>query len=151
MHTIHDNVVEQIVQTIFSTMLNKSLVRIAEPVPAHWESLLATVQISGKWMGSVILTLSPEVARSCAVTMLEISDDDVTDADMQDVAAEMANIIGGNVKSTLPGPSFLSMPTIVSGRDFDLRMHAAHLIEDVLLACNTNLLRVRLYGKNSDR
>ena len=40
---------------------------------------------------------------------------DVTEVDQQDVASELVNMIGGNLKSLLPGPSFLSLPTIVSG------------------------------------
>jgi chemotaxis protein CheX len=147
METTYDSVIEQIVQSIFSTMLNKDLVRVDEPTLVDRESLLATVQISGQWMGSVVLALSSDAAHTAAATMLQISDHDVTDVDKQDVAAELVNMVGGNLKSLLPGPSFLSLPTIVSGSDFGLRMHHAQLIDDVVLSGDVGVLRIRLYEK----
>jgi chemotaxis protein CheX len=142
-------VIEQIVQDIYSTMLGQYLARVSDVPPVDGDSLLATIQISGQWMGSVVLSLSSDVARASAVVMLKMAEQDITSIDMEDVAAELVNMIGGNLKSMLPGPSFLSLPTIVSGSDFGLRMHEAQLKDDVLLTCDAGLLRVRLYEKQS--
>ena len=150
MDTTYDCVIEQIAQSIFSTMLNIDLVRVEEPVPSDQESLLAVVQIAGQWMGSVVLALSPEFARESAAGMLRISRQDVTDADQQEVAAELVNMIGGNLKSLLPGPSYLSLPTIVAGRKIGMQVHHAELIEDVVLRSESGSLRVRLYAKVSE-
>src|SRR3954454_13702849 len=108
----YDNLIEQIVQSIFSTMLHAELVRIDELQAPSRDSLLATVQISGQWLGSVVISLSPDAARATAAAMLNIAPDDATDADQQEVAAELVNMIGGNLKSLLPAPSFLSIPTV---------------------------------------
>ena len=40
-----------------------------------------------------------------------MSSGDVTDPDIRDVVGEFANVIGGNVKSVMPGPSVLSLPS----------------------------------------
>jgi len=145
MSSTYDCVIEQIVQSIFSTMLETDLVRVDEPARADQESLLAAVQIAGQWTGSVVLGLSPGVARDSAVAMLRLRGLETTDADRQEVAAELVNMIGGNLKSLLPGPSFLSLPTIVSGREFGLQIHDAELIDDVLLMSQAGPVRVRLY------
>jgi chemotaxis protein CheX len=143
----YDCIIEQIAQSVFSTMLNMELVRVYEPAPADQDSLLATVHIAGAWTGSVVLGISQQVARESAAAMLQIPCAEVIDADQQDVASELANMIGGNLKSMLPGPAFLSLPTIVSGREFGLEVHDAELLDDLVLACSAGLLRVRLYAK----
>lgn len=150
MHTMYDSVIEQIVQGIYLTMLGKELVRVEDQAPSDNESLLATIQISGQWMGSVVLALSPDVARGSAMSLMNISDEEVTDADLIDTAAELVNMVGGNLKSLLPGPSFLSLPAVVSGSDFGLRLHDAQLIDDVQMACECGVLRIRLYVKTAD-
>jgi chemotaxis protein CheX len=143
----YDNVIEQIAQSVFSTMLNIDLVRVDEPALPDHDLLLATVHIAGQWTGSVVLALAPQVALQSAAAMLQVAATDITAVDRQDVASELVNMIGGNLKSLLPGPSFLSLPTIVSGSDFGLQVHDAELLDDVVLACNFGLLRMRLYMK----
>jgi len=145
MDTTHEIVIEQIVQSIYATMLNIELVRIDEPASLDLDSLLATVQISGQWMGCVVLAMSPNVARASAAAMLHISEQETTDIDQKDVAAELVNMTGGNLKSLLPGPSFLSLPTVVTGQDINMRIRDAELIDDVTLACEVGPIRVRLY------
>ena len=145
----YDNVIEQIAQSVFSTMLNIDLARVDEPVPPDQELLLATVHIAGQWTGSVVMALSQQVARDSAAAMFQFAGTDVTAADQQEVASELVNMIGGNLKSLLPGPSFLSLPTIVSGHDFGLQVHDAELLDDIVLSCDAGLLRMRLYVKHS--
>lgn len=145
----YDHVIEEIAGSVFATMLNLELSRIDVATPPDHDMLLATVHIAGEWTGSVVLALSPEMARVSAGAMLMIPESDVTSADEQEVASEIANMIGGNLKSLLPGPSFLSLPTIVSGREFGQQVHDAELLDDIQLANYAGLLRVRLYAKRS--
>jgi chemotaxis protein CheX len=145
METTYDCVIEEIVQSIFSTMLDIDLARV--DAPSDRESLMASAQIAGEWMGSAVLSMSPEVSRASAAAMLRMAEDEVTDADRKDVAAELANMIGGNLKSVLPGPSFLSLPTIIAGENLGLYVHNAELLEDVALASAAGVLRVRLFAE----
>jgi chemotaxis protein CheX len=145
MNTAQENVIEQIAQSVFATMLNLDLVREDDPSSSDQESLLATVHIAGEWTGSVVLSLSSTIACEAAANMLQISSADVSDADRKEVASELANMVGGNLKSLLPGPSFLSLPTIVSGREFAMQVRDASLLDDVSLVCDAGALRVRLY------
>jgi chemotaxis protein CheX len=147
-----DLALEEIVQTIYETMLGIELAPAGPSAESDHESLLAAVQIAGQWMGSVVLALSPAAARESASAMLQISADELTAADLQDVAAELANMIGGNLKSLLPGPSVLSLPTIVECRESELRMHNADLIDTVSLAAPAGgMLRVRVYANLASR
>lgn len=143
--THYDEVIDQIVQSVFATMLNIDVARTVEPASSMHESPTAAVQIAGAWMGSVVLGLSPEVATAAAAAMLQIPADEATDDDRRDVAAELVNMIGGNLKSLLPAPSYLSLPTIVSGREFGLQVHDAEQLDDVEFVSSHGPLRVRLF------
>lgn len=150
MQTSYENVIEEIVQSIYSTMLNIELIRDEAPPPADQELLLSAIQIAGEWMGSVVLAMSPQLAREAASSMLEIPVQMVNQDDLGDVAAELVNMVGGNLKSLLPGPSYLSLPTIIAGSDFGMQVHQAIKIEDVTLRSEVGSLRVRLYTKILD-
>jgi chemotaxis protein CheX len=81
------------------------------PIPAAKpaEDVLASVSVTGAWQGHVVIRCTEQASRRAAGALLGVELDDVT-------AAELANIIGGNVKSMLPEPCVLSLPhVIVSG------------------------------------
>ena len=71
---------------------------------------LASVTIAGAWNGAVSVGCSRPLARRAAASMFALPTGDITPEHMQDALSELANIIGGNVKALLPGPSTLSLP-----------------------------------------
>jgi chemotaxis protein CheX len=82
--------------------------------------------------------------------MLQMAPDDVTQDDKRDVVAELANMVGGNFKSLLPGPVFLSLPTVVAGDHLALQVPGAALVEDIPLQCEAGPFRVRLFAQVTD-
>lgn len=85
--------------------------------PAPRTGTASCVHISGAWEGAVVLQLSPEAATTCTAAMFDCPPAAVSDTDVRDAAAELANMVGGNVKSLLAEPSRLSLPTILSAED----------------------------------
>jgi chemotaxis protein CheX len=57
------------------------------------------------------------------------------DDDVRDVLGELANMIGGNMKSCMPTGVRLSMPTVMEGRDYDLRICGSQILERVAFHC----------------
>jgi chemotaxis protein CheX len=77
--------------------------------------VMATVAISGAWHGRVLLSFSPVAAGRAAAALLGIEEgDDVSDGDVADAVGELANIIGGSVKSLMPQPTALSLPSVAT-------------------------------------
>jgi chemotaxis protein CheX len=149
MSTAYDSAIEQITQSVFSTMPGLELVRIDALPPSGDDLLLVAVHIAGAWTGSVVLGLPNEVIRAAAAGMLQLPSDAVGDDDCRDVAAELVNMIGGNLKSLLPGPSFLSLPTIVSGVHCGIEVHDGRLAEDLALMSEFGPIAVRLYERTA--
>jgi chemotaxis protein CheX len=147
MDTTFDSQIEQIVQSIFASMLGMEVVRGADDPASCREDVLSTIHITGASSLSVVLGVSNGVAAAAAGAMLQLQPSDITDDDQRDVVAELANMIGGNLKSLLPGPLYLSLPTVLAGRDLGLQIPGAEVVEDVLLQCESGALRVRLFAQ----
>jgi chemotaxis protein CheX len=145
MSTQYASEIEEIAQSIFATMLDGEVAAAEGGGPPIDEELFATVQITGSEQCCVVLGVSHETARQLAATFLHLPPSEVAADDHRDVVAELVNMIGGNLKSLLPGPCFLSLPTVVSGSDVDVQVAGARLTDDVRLAGSHGPLRVRRY------
>lgn len=114
--------VQAIVEQVWSSFLGETeplLPRPAapgEPFPAEaaWS---AAVSISGGGDATVTVELAAPVALSLTATMLGLGPgEEPADPDVADAVGEIVNMVGGNVKSLMPGPSVLSLPAVAAGR-----------------------------------
>jgi chemotaxis protein CheX len=114
--------VQAIVEQVWSSFLGESeplLPRPAEPGRpfAADDAWSAAVSSSGGWDATVTVELSADLACSLTRTMLDLdAAEPAEDADVADAVGELVNMIGGNVKSLMPGPSALSLPAVAAGR-----------------------------------
>lgn len=92
----------------------------------------ASVTVSGGWHGVVTIELDETAAQQLSARMLALSEDEpVADGDIADAVGELVNMVGGNVKSLMPGPSVLSLPAVAAGR--------AAFASDVTEVCRLDL------------
>lgn len=87
-------------------------------VPAPGSDDLAVnscVHITGGWEGTVLFRSTRDLARTITESMFGMEPDEASGEDIEDAIGEVANMIGGNVKSLVPGPSQLSLPVVVMG------------------------------------
>lgn len=70
----------------------------------------AEIQISGQWKGNVTVSACDRLSHRIACQMFKKTDETLDSADILDAMAEVTNIIAGNIKAILPGPSHLSLP-----------------------------------------
>lgn len=70
----------------------------------------ASISIEGAWNGAIIVACSRQLARHAASTMFSVPAAEIDDASWRDTLNEVANIMGGNIKALLPGPSQLGLP-----------------------------------------
>ena len=91
----------------------------------------ASVSIVGPWNGVVVVSTTVVGADQVAAALLGMTVEEVEPGDVDDAIGELVNIVGGNVKSVLPGPSSLSLPLVahgsanVAGRDAQIVAQAA--------------------------
>lgn len=130
-----ERAIHDIAQVTFGSVLGFD-VELGDPFRAPrgtHATLAGVVQISGEWDGAVALQVSVPFARQAAVAMLGIELDAVNTADQRDALGELANIVGGNFKALLPEPCRLSLPVVIEGADYELRLPGTAQVLQVTL------------------
>lgn len=91
-------------------------IQVVEQVPPADEDMVisGSVLVEGAWTGGVVISCGEQVAERLAAAMLGITDH-VDATDVGDAMGELANVLGGNVKSLLPQPSAISLPIVSHG------------------------------------
>jgi chemotaxis protein CheX len=87
------------------------LVPVPEKLPA--DVLSSWVDVVGPWTGTVVLTTGVQTAADLTRALLGPAAPELLEhEDVADAFGEIANVVGGNVKAALPGPSALSLPDV---------------------------------------
>lgn len=122
----------EILETIWSTQLDFELDHDEQPSARTEDSeeslMTGTVQISGGFSGAVHLICGRSVVRAAAARMFSVPEADLSDEDLRDALGELTNMVGGNVKTLLPGSEFISLPTVIEGSNYGV----ARLDSDVV-------------------
>lgn len=140
-----------ITQNILSTMLQLDATSFGSTDHASKsDRVTGCVQISGEWRGAVVIQSSEHLAKTFACRLLQMTDDELSHADMLDAFAEMTNMIGGNIKGQVPAPSSLSIPSVTTGHDFEFHLAGASIVQEVDMECEGEAFRVLLCEENAN-
>ncbi len=112
----------EILETIWSTQLGFEIdddEQAATVLGDSTENLMTgIVQISGGFAGAVHLICARSVVQAAAARMFSMPEGDLGDEDLRDALGELTNMVGGNLKTLLPGSEFISLPTVIEGSDY---------------------------------
>ena len=142
---IQENVIEEAVIEIFSTMLGLQ-VETLDPSqdPPKWDSkVTASVGLTGKWNGAVLMECSTETGCLLAGSMLGIEFDSIDDG-VKDVLGELSNMLAGSVSRCLEGSPVLSPPCICQGTDYSLEILKATEIAHRRLSCQGQTIIIKV-------
>jgi chemotaxis protein CheX len=121
----------QIVQSVFATMMELEVFPDEIPWSPVGDRLTSMVSLTGDWNGAVLLECNRKQACQFAGRILAMEPPETVDDDVRDVLGELANMIGGNMKSGMSTGVRLSMPSVMDGRDYDLRVCGSEIQERV--------------------
>jgi chemotaxis protein CheX len=119
---------EQTVAMVFRTMLGLEVAPVDLPWRKAPESLTAAVHFAGQWKGGVYVEFTREQAFDITARLMSIPRPSQIDDDVLDAMGEMANMVGGNMKSVMPRGVALSAPSVVEGSDYVLRFRAGDVV-----------------------
>lgn len=147
--TIHDvhvdtSVLESIVEDVLL-----SLGVPAWPVdPEAAPSITTTgnVTVSGAWTGAVLVELPEGMDIALSAAMFALPVEQIGRSEVDDAVGELANMVGGGVKSLMPEPSRLSLPTVVHGERLRLTVPGAELMECIARQTPDGVLRVSVWS-----
>ncbi|MFP5236754.1 MAG: chemotaxis protein CheX [Acidobacteriota bacterium] len=141
----------QVVGYVFQTMLGLDVSESDRPWIPAGEQLTATIHLAGDWNGALALECGHKQACGFAGRFLSIDPPAAVDDVVRDVAGELCNMIGGNLKCVLAGGLKLSMPSVVDGADHRLRVCRAGNKERLVLDCAEGVFSVAVLREKRKR
>jgi chemotaxis protein CheX len=140
-----------ITNSVVTTMMGlDSFSKAPHPLKGRLDHITGWVQIRGGWDGAVVVHTSLGLVTHAACQIFGVRPEDAAHADLLDALAEITNMIGGNIKSLVPGPSTLSLPSVTMGNAFDVRFFGRRLVSSVLTTCHAQPLRVLMCERGQD-
>jgi chemotaxis protein CheX len=115
-------IVTEIVESIFVTMMDLQVSASETPWLPAGDRMTSSVYLEGDWNGAISLECNREQACRFAGRLLAMDPPDTVDDDVRDALGELANMIGGNLKSSMTMQTRLSMPSVIDGGDYELRI-----------------------------
>ncbi len=138
----------EIVESVFAAMTSLEVVECGTPWFTAGDRLTSAVHLAGDWNGALLLECGRSQACRFAGRFLSVDFPTVTD-DVRDVLGELANMIGGNLKSILGSGIRLSMPSVVDGPNYSLRVCGAEIRESLAFQCAEGLFWVTVLATRS--
>jgi chemotaxis protein CheX len=136
----------EITREVWSSFLSLEIEPVdADSAPLEGLRITGVVSISGAWQGSVVLECAHAHAVAAAEAMFAADPGSLSDDEVGDALGELTNMVGGNVKSLLPAPSALSIPSVAEGDNLTVRVPGAVLTDRVALVSAAGLLHVSLW------
>src|SRR5664279_6493848 len=97
-----------------------------QPTEQEWkparDRLTGAVYLAGAWRGAVLFECDRSQAYLFTNRLMAVPVPEEVNDDVRDTMGELANMLGGNLKSVLPRGVVLSMPSVVEGGDYSLRV-----------------------------
>jgi len=110
---LDDETVQSIAQEAWSALVGDDEFLVPLPGGDPDDAVSSWVEIVGPWSGTVVLTCGRATAEELSRCLLkEHAPPVLDDEDVEDALGELANVVGGNVKAVLPGPSVLGLPEV---------------------------------------
>jgi chemotaxis protein CheX len=129
------DVLVQIVQSVFATMMDLEVSACDATWSSTGDRITSLVSLMGDWNGAVLIECNPQQACYFAGRILAMDTPEVVDDDVRDVMGELANMVGGNMKSGMSTGVRLSMPSVMYGRDYDVRVCGSEVKERIGFQC----------------
>jgi len=110
---IDEGTLESIAGEAWVSLVGEEELLVPLPGELPADAVSAWVDVVGPWTGSVVLTAGPQTAAELTRALLaEAAPEVLEDEDVADAFGEIANVVGGNVKASLPGTHALSLPQV---------------------------------------
>lgn len=118
----YDTEVCRIVQDVLLTMSQYPVEPGDGSLLPGAERVTCAVYFAGIWSGALLIECPLPMALEVTARLMGIPKPVQFDDDVYDALGEFANMVGGNLKSVLPPGVTLSMPSVVEGSRYSLRV-----------------------------
>lgn len=119
--------VSRIAADVFQTMLSLEIWPDSSAADLPVEVVTAAVYFAGDWKGAVLIECTTGQAFDFTARLFSSAPPTRMNDDVRDALGELANMVAGNLKSVLPGGVGISMPSVVEGKNYSLKICGGNL------------------------
>jgi chemotaxis protein CheX len=119
--------VSRIAADVFQTMLSLEIWPDSSASDPPGEVVTAAVYFAGDWKGAVLIECTTGQAFEFTARLFSSAPPTHMNDDVRDALGELANMVAGNLKSVLPGGVGISMPSVVEGKNYSLKICGGNL------------------------
>lgn len=144
------------VAELFTDMIMMDICQVGEPLAAPGiikDSITGMVGLAGTHKGMLAVHISRELALAITTSFLGIEVDEI-DEDVQDAIGEVANMLGGSMKSLLSDKGEdiqLSLPTTIYGEEYSFVSQAEVGAVVIPMRAQSGTLMVQLELEMGDK
>jgi chemotaxis protein CheX len=144
---IGSDLIEQVVGSVFTTMLDLEVSTAEEAIPLTGDRLTSSVYLEGEWNGAVMLECDSNQACQFTGKLLGMDPPDEFNDDVRDVLGELANMIGGNIKSVISPEDRLSLPSVIRGSQYEVSVCGSEVRQRVGFRFSGGIFWITVLGK----
>jgi hypothetical protein len=132
-----------VAESVYETMLDLSVRHTPEPCRPLAAPFTGAVYYAGSWKGALLVECAKVQAMDWAGRLMSLQPP-ITLDDARDGLGELTNMIAGNLKPLLPPGVGLSLPSVVQGTDYSLRICGGNLSETLCFEDRLGPFRITL-------
>jgi CheY-specific phosphatase CheX len=131
---MEEHILEQvrIAKDVFGNMVDMSI----EPLDGCWEPqsevVTAAVYFTAPWQGALFVECNVELAFAFTAKLMAVETPTSVDDDVCDAMGELANMIGGNLKALMPANVGISIPSIIRGKEYAVRLRGGRRLSSTV-------------------
>lgn len=122
----YDTEVVRIVEDVLTTMTNYTVRDGNTAYTVQPGRATCAIYFTGIWNGAVLIECPMAMAFEFTARLMDIPKPVQFDNDVFDAMGELVNMVGGNLKSVLPRGVSLSLPSVVEGSSYSVRVGGAN-------------------------
>lgn len=104
----------------------------------------ALFELAESIWSSLLRACPKTLVRQAAAAMFKATPSAMTETELWNVIGELTHMLGGNLKSLLPAPCHLSLPSVIEGYNIPMK---GPVVERILLRCEGQPLQIILFER----
>lgn len=142
---LNDEDVAMLVGDVWSSIVGIELEPTGPTERTHERTMTGMINIEGDWNGTVTVHVSDTLALAAAASMFGMEPEETTTAEIEDALGEITNMTGGGIKALVPGLAQLSLPTVVKGADYEIKIPRSHPIKELWFTANQDAMTITVF------
>jgi chemotaxis protein CheX len=124
----------QIAKDVFGTMVDMNVEHSPDSWEPHEEVVTSAIYFTEPWQGALFVECTASLAFVFTARLMGVDPPTSMDENVCDAMGELANMIAGNLKALMPPNVGISMPSIVRGHDYAVKLRGAKSLSRISCA-----------------